>query len=60
MGLDPKLKDLLVCPKCHGELQEQDDPHELVCRQCRLAYPVRDDLPVMLIEEARSTAAEDD
>lgn len=60
MGIDPKLKELLVCPQCHGELEEREHPHELECLQCRVAYPVRDGLPVMLIEEARSTADEHD
>lgn len=50
MAVDPQLLALLVCPDCHGELSEEGDA--LVCQQCGLHYPVRDGVPVMLIEEA--------
>ena len=50
MNVDPKLLELLVCPDCHGELIEQGDV--LICQQCGLHYPVRDGVPIMLIEEA--------
>lgn len=52
MSLSPDLLALLVCPKCKGELQYQEADARLVCTTCRLAYPVRDDIPVMLIDEA--------
>ncbi|MDH3426356.1 MAG: Trm112 family protein [Acidimicrobiia bacterium] len=54
MGLEPGFLELLACPKCHGDLTEHEDPHRLVCETCRLAYPVRDNIPVMLIDEAKS------
>lgn len=53
MRLDPVLLDILVCPDCKGSLTVDHDHDELVCNQCGLAYPVRDDIPVMLVDEAR-------
>lgn len=50
--LDARLLEILVCPKCKGELEHQLDPEALVCHACRLRYEVRDDIPIMLIEEA--------
>lgn len=51
MNLDPRLRAIIVCPDCHGALDEQGE--ELVCTSCGLAYPVRDDIPVLLVDEAR-------
>jgi hypothetical protein len=51
--LKRELLEILVCPKCKGELQYDKNKEELICDRCKLAYPVRDDIPVMLIEEAR-------
>ena len=53
MTLSPDLLALLVCPKCKGELEYRADEQVLVCPACRLAYPVRDDIPVMLVDEAQ-------
>lgn len=53
MRLDPVLLDILVCPDCKGSLTVDHDHNELICRQCGLIYPVRDDIPIMLVEEAR-------
>lgn len=53
MNLDPSLLEILVCPRCRATLSVDADRSELVCHQCQLAYPVRDDIPVMLIDEAR-------
>jgi uncharacterized protein len=50
--LDARLLEILVCPKCKGELEHRSDPEALVCHACRLRYEVRDDIPIMLIEEA--------
>lgn len=58
MNLDQKLLDLIVCPACHGTLAEDDSAQELVCTGCGLAYPVRDDIPVLLVDEARQTRTE--
>ena len=52
--LDQKLLEILVCPKCKGELEYKDKENQLVCHACRLIYEVKDDIPIMLIEEARS------
>jgi uncharacterized protein len=54
MNLDPKLMEIIVCPDCHGQLAA--DGEELVCQKCGLAYPVRDDIPVLLVDEARKPA----
>ena len=52
MSLAPQLLAILVCPKCKGALQYQEADAKLLCQRCRLAYPIRDDIPVMLIDEA--------
>jgi uncharacterized protein YbaR (Trm112 family) len=53
--LDRELLDILVCPKCKGPLEHRadGDVEELVCRACALIYEVRDDIPIMLIDEAK-------
>jgi uncharacterized protein YbaR (Trm112 family) len=51
MNLDPDLLAILACPACHGDLDARDQ--ELVCLACGLAYPVRDGIPVLLVDEAR-------
>jgi uncharacterized protein len=53
MNLDPTLLEIIVCPDCHGDLAVDDEAGELVCTACGLAYPVRDDIPVLLVDEAR-------
>jgi uncharacterized protein YbaR (Trm112 family) len=53
MKLDPALLDIIVCPDCRGGLAVDEDRSELVCTACGLAYPVRDDIPVLLVDEAR-------
>jgi uncharacterized protein YbaR (Trm112 family) len=51
--MDAKLLEILVCPLCKGPLLWKKDKLELICKADRLAYPVKDDIPVMLEEEAR-------
>jgi len=51
--MDPKLLEILVCPLCKGPLVYRREQQELICRADRLAFPIRDDIPVMLEEEAR-------
>lgn len=51
--MDDKLLDILVCPVCKGPLIYRKADKELICKPCRLAYPVQDDIPVMLEEDAR-------
>ena len=50
------LLDLLVCPRCKGELTHETEPEALVCPRCRLRYEVRDNIPVLLIDEAQPLA----
>ncbi|HXO65670.1 MAG: Trm112 family protein [Steroidobacteraceae bacterium] len=57
--MDTRLLEILACPVCKGPLQYRRDAEVLVCRMDRLAYPVRDDVPVMLAEEARQLTADD-
>ena len=59
MNLDATLLEILVCPDCHATLSVDESASELVCDGCGLAYPVRDDIPVMLVEEARRPTARD-
>ena len=51
--MDPKLLEILVCPICKGPLVHRRHEKELVCKADRLAYPIRDGIPVMLEEDAR-------
>jgi uncharacterized protein YbaR (Trm112 family) len=50
--VDRRLLEILVCPKCKGDLDCDPEGRRLVCRACRLAYPIKDDIPVMLESEA--------
>ncbi|HUF12259.1 MAG TPA: Trm112 family protein [Longimicrobiales bacterium] len=52
MSLDERLLEILVCPRCKGELDYRREASELVCAACRLRYPIRDGIPIMLIDEA--------
>lgn len=54
-----KLLDILVCPICKGALLYQKAQQELICKFDRLAYPIRDDIPVMLEQEARKISLEE-
>lgn len=51
MNIDPALMEIIVCPSCRAELRALDQ--ELECTGCGLVYPVRDDIPVLLVDEAR-------
>ena len=49
-----RLLEILVCPACKGKLEHVTEPEEeLRCKACKLAYPVRDDIPDMIVEDAR-------
>ncbi|MEO5657284.1 MAG: Trm112 family protein [Nitrospiria bacterium] len=52
MALDRQLLDILACPKCKGVVRQTEQGDGLVCDVCRLVYPIKDDIPVMLIDEA--------
>ncbi|WP_153109328.1 Trm112 family protein [Propionivibrio limicola] len=51
--MDARLLDILVCPVCKASLEYRKAEQELVCNPCKLAYPVRDDIPILLEDEAR-------
>jgi len=54
MPIAPQLLEILVCPKCRGDLEYRSQPEEaLICHACRLVYRVEDDIPIMLIDEAK-------
>lgn len=52
MSLSPRLLEILVCPKCKSALEYRESEQSLICRKCKLRYAVRDDIPIMLIDEA--------
>ena len=54
--IDPKLLEILVCPLTKGPLQYDREKQELVSRNAKLAYPIRDGIPIMLVDEARELA----
>ena len=58
--MDARLLDILVCPICKANLEFFKAESELVCKPCKLAFPVRDDIPIMLEDEARHLDAEVD
>lgn len=57
MPVHPELLEILVCPKCKGDIHLNKGEDGLVCDSCRLQYMIRDDIPIMLIEEAQSLDA---
>lgn len=56
--MDPKLLEILVCPVCKGPLDYQKVAQQLICHADKLAYPIKDGIPVMLEDEARKIAAD--
>lgn len=58
--MDKRLLEILVCPLCKGELYYAADRSELICRGDRLAYPIRDQIPILLAEEARELPADEE
>ena len=52
MAVNPKLLEILVCPKCKGDLLLTENSDGLICNSCRLKYEIKDDIPIMLIDEA--------
>ncbi|MBN1626899.1 MAG: Trm112 family protein [Deltaproteobacteria bacterium] len=53
MTISKELLDILVCPKCKGKIRLNDKEDGLICENCRLIYEIRDNIPVMLIDEAK-------
>jgi uncharacterized protein len=58
--MDKSLLEILACPSCKGSLNYNKSQQELLCPACRLAYPIRDDIPVMLSDEARELAVDEE
>jgi hypothetical protein len=58
-GVDPKLLEILVCPLTKGPLRYDRAAQELISLQAGLAYPIRDDIPIMLVDEARALSEEE-
>jgi uncharacterized protein len=56
--LDDRLLEILVCPACHGRVEHKERRHVIVCTACGRRYPVRDGIPVMLVEEATDPSGE--
>jgi uncharacterized protein YbaR (Trm112 family) len=56
MAVDKDLLDIMICPSCGGGIEYHEHEQVIVCLKCGLRYPVRDDIPVMLIEEAEKPA----
>lgn len=58
MAVSKDLLDILVCPNCHGGVEYREDESRIYCRgECRYVYPVRDDIPIMLIDEAEKPSS---
>ena len=57
MGISKELLEILVCPKCKGELRLNQTQDGLICEKCRLLYEIREDIPIMLIDEAKNLDA---
>jgi uncharacterized protein YbaR (Trm112 family) len=53
VALDKELLEVLACPKCKGELEYKEAEDQLVCHSCRLIYSIKDNIPIMLIDEAQ-------
>ncbi|GLI52344.1 Trm112 family protein [Thermodesulfovibrio yellowstonii] len=53
MSLDKELLEIIVCPKCKGDLIYEEEKERLVCKNCSVYYPIREDIPILLIEEAK-------
>lgn len=53
MTLKRELLEILVCVKCHGALREIEEPEGIVCDRCRLFFPIKSSIPVMMLDEAR-------
>ncbi|MBC8209198.1 MAG: Trm112 family protein [Desulfobulbaceae bacterium] len=58
--ISKELLEILACPKCKGELKMTEKGDGLICETCRLLYEIRDDIPVMLIDEAKQLDAQED
>ena len=57
MAIPDELKEILACPKCKGDLEFRESEGKIVCRACKLVYRIEDDIPVMLVDEAKALEA---
>jgi uncharacterized protein YbaR (Trm112 family) len=57
MSIASELKEILACPQCKGELDFRESENQIICRACKLVYRIDDDIPVMLIDEAKPLSA---
>ena len=53
MAIAAELKEILACPKCKGELEFREAEQKIICKTCKLVYRIEDDIPVMLVDEAK-------
>ena len=53
MAIAAELKEILACPKCKGELEFREEEQKIICKNCKLVYRIEDDIPVMLVDEAK-------
>jgi uncharacterized protein YbaR (Trm112 family) len=53
MAISKELLEILACPKCKGDIELNETQNGLICHSCRLLYEIKDDIPIMLIEEAK-------
>ncbi|MGD8257921.1 MAG: Trm112 family protein [Desulfobacterales bacterium] len=56
MTISPELLEILACPKCKGDIRLNESKDGLICDNCKLMYEIRDDIPIMLIDEAKPLA----
>ena len=56
MSIAPELKEILACPKCKGDLEFREAEGDIVCHACKLVFRIEEDIPVMLLEEAKPLA----
>lgn len=52
MAIDKELLEILACPKCKGDLELTPEEDGIVCNACKLKYPIKEDIPIMLVDEA--------
>ncbi|MGB9731205.1 MULTISPECIES: Trm112 family protein [Calditerrivibrio] len=59
MAIKKELLDILACPKCKGDIRLSKNEDALICDKCKLVYEIRDDIPIMLIDEAKKVESTD-
>jgi uncharacterized protein YbaR (Trm112 family) len=59
MAIDKKLLDIILCPKCKGDVRLDTARDEIICDKCKLIYEIKDGIPIMLVDEARPMKEDD-